>query len=137
MLLWSYMHGANKISIVGNDGYSFYSKEYLESGKGSQNCFGEGLTQGYVYEYNRKLDWDKYKTLRIVYEYGMRKRGFGFDIITPTIFEKFYSPNILNIERDVNMQKWNKPAPEEYKSLYFDCLKNRKLGENQFSKYNG
>jgi len=136
MLLWSYVQGAKEINIVGNDGYTFYSKGTLESGKESQNCFGEGLTQGYIYEYNRKLDWDKYKTLRMICKYGMKKHNFNFSIITPTIFEEFYDSFILNIKADSNMQKWIEPSPKEYKNLYFDCLKNRKLEQGQFKKYN-
>ena len=132
VLLWSYLNGVSKIDIVGNDGYTFYTKECLEAGKESQHCYGEGHTDGYTYQYCRKKDWDKYKSLRLIYKYAKKKYGFGFSIITPTIFEEFYNFNVLKIQKEYNQQKWKEPLPGEYKYLYYDCLKNRKLEKTIF-----
>jgi hypothetical protein len=126
-LFWTYMHGAKKITLIGVDGYTFYSKEYLKLGKASQNCYSRGLSGGFTYKFNRKMDWDRYKTLRLLYEYGKKKYGVGFEIITPTIHEEFYNDSILNIEVDINQQKWIEPTKKEYKQLYFDSKKNRRL----------
>jgi len=136
-IFWSYMNGAKKITIVGMDGYTFYPKKYLEAGKGNQNFYGTGITNGFTYEYNRKIDWDIYKTLRLLKKYGKKKYGFSFEIITPTIYEEFYNSHILNIEPDPNMQKWVEPTKKEYKQLYFESKKNRTLPGNKFSNYNG
>lgn len=136
-IFWSYIKKVKDIMIVGMDGYTFYSKKYLEEGKVSQHFYGNGITNGFTYEYNRKIDWDIYKTLRLLYKYGKRKYGFGFKIITPTIYEEFYNPNVLNIDRDPNMQKWVEPNKKEYKKLYFESKENRQLPGDKFSDYNG
>ena len=136
-VFWSYVHNASKITIVGNDGYTFYTKEQLDSETQSQHCYGEGNTDGYTYLYCRKKDWDKYKSLRFLYKYGIKKFGFGFEIITPTIYEEFYNPKILNIEPDINQQKWIEPSIDEYEKLYVKSKKDRKLPKEHFFKYNG
>ncbi len=135
-IFWSYMNGARKISIVGMDGYTFYSKETLIRGKVSQNFYGDGLTNGFTYEYNRKIDWDIYKTLRLLQEYGKKKYHFSFQIITPTIYEEFYNFKVLNIGKDLDMQRWIEPTKKEYKKLYFKSKENRTLPLKQYSKYN-
>lgn len=136
-IFWSYMKGAKKISIVGMDGYTFYSKADLEADKKTQHCYGKGFSNGFNYEYNRKIDWDVYKTLRLLKIYGRKKHKFDFEIITPTVYEEFYNPNILNVKTDDSMQKWVEPTKKEYKQLYFDSKKNRVLSDNEYYDYNG
>jgi len=123
-IFYAYIKGAFKITVIGNDGYTLYSKSDLESKKYSQHCYGRGLTDGFIYEYCRKKDWDKYKTLRLLHEFGKKKYGFGFEIITPTIYDKFYNYRVLNIKKDIDWQKWEEPSSKEYKSLYIDSRKN-------------
>ena len=125
-IFYAYIKKASKISVVGNDGYTLYSKKDLKSKKYAQHCYGKGLTDGFTYEYCRKKDWDKYKTLRLLYKYGKNRYGFGFEIITPTLYQEFYNPNIFKIEEDSAWQKWKEHSEKEFKSLYFDVLKNRK-----------
>jgi len=137
-LFWSYIYKAKKIRLVGSDGYSLYSKKDYENKKERQHCYGEGFTDGFSYEYGRRRDWLKYKTLREMYKYGKEKYGFGFEIITPTIYEKFYNPDVLNIKREPNQQKWIEPSTDkERKFLYDGSRKNRQLPKKQWDKYNG
>jgi len=117
-IFWAYIQGGSKISIVGMDGYTFYSEELLKQKKASQHCIGKGYTDLHAYIRCRKNDWDVYKTLRLLYKYTKKTWGFGFEIITPTIYEEFYNPNILKIKKDCNFQKWKEPTEEEYKKLY-------------------
>jgi hypothetical protein len=137
IVFWAYSKGVSEINIVGSDGYTFYSEKDLRLSKESQNCFGNGFTDGFTYGYGRKQDWDKYKSLRVLQNYGKKKHGFGFKIITPTVYDEFYDSNILNIKRPDNKQDWVEPNKEEYQYLYHDVLKNRQLSDKQFKKYNG
>ena len=134
---WSYLHGASEINFVGNDGYTFYTKQQLDSKEERQHCYGKGMTDGYTYLYCRKKDWDKYKTLRLLFEYGIKKHKFGFKILTPTIYEDFCDLSILKIDPDVKMQKWIEPSSKEYKDLYFKSKEKRKLSKKHFYEYNG
>jgi len=136
-IFWSYMKEARKISIVGMDGYTFYKKKHLESGVEAQHLFGEGITNGFTYEYNRKIDWDVYKTLRVLSKYGKKKYKYIFEIITPTVYDEFYNQSVLNIGQDPNGQKWTEPKKKEYHKLYFGSKKNRVLPGNKYSDYNG
>ena len=126
-IFYAYVEGAKKITVVGNNGYTLYSKKDLEENKESQHCYGEGFTDGFSYIYCRKKDWDKYRTLKLLYKYGRKKYGFGFEIITPTVYRKFYNSKILDIPEESNWQKWEEPTEKEYKELYINCLKNRKI----------
>jgi hypothetical protein len=117
-IFWSFIKGATKISVVGNDGYTLYNKDQLNTDNKSQHCYGQGFTDGYNYQYCRSKDWDKYRTLRLLYKHCKKKYGFGFEIITPTIYDKFYNSNVLNIKPDPNLNKWREPEKEEYRFLY-------------------
>ena len=125
-IFYAYIKGASKISVVGNDGYTLYSKKKLDDKKESQNCHGEGLTSGYSYDYCRRNDWFKYRTLKLLHKYGKEKYGFGFEMITPTVFDKFYNSDILGIENNPDWQKWKEPSEKEYKNLYVGSLKDKK-----------
>jgi len=124
-IFWAYIQGASKISIVGFDGYTMFPEKQLKKKKVSQHCYGEGFTDGTSYLYSRKKDWDKYKTLKLLYKYGKKRWGFGFEIITPTVYEEFYNPSILKIKKDPNFQKWEEPTKKEYYNLYFTCMKDK------------
>ncbi len=135
---WCYINKANKISVVGSDGYTLYAEKVYKREEEDQHCYGKGFTDGFSYDYGRRRDWLKYRSLRELYNYGMRKYGFGFEIITPTIYEEFYNPNVLNIEKDSNQQKWMDPVTnKERKYLYEGCRKNRIPEKKQWDKYNG
>jgi len=125
---WAYIHGASKISLVGNDGYTLYSKKELSKNKKGQHCYGSGLTDGFSYEYCLKRDADRYRTLRLLHRYCKKRYGFSFEFITPTVFDEFYNPNVLNIKQ---RHKWEEPSLEEYKRISIICKKHRKL-----DKYN-
>ncbi len=100
--LWAYQQGAASINIVGMDGYSLYPPEQLESKKNSQHCYGRGFTDAYTYEYCMLKDIKNYRLLKKLYKYSKERYGFGFKIITPTIFVKFYDKSILDIEEEYN-----------------------------------
>ena len=127
LIFWSYIQGASKISIVGNDGYTLYSKENLDNKEACQHCYGKGHTDGFTYEYCLKRDMDRYRTLRLLKEYATKHYNFNFEFITPTVFNEFYNPNVLNIKDEY---KWKEPTFEKYKYLDKYCMKNRKLSSN-------
>jgi len=130
-IFYAYVQGASKITVVGNDGYTLYPEKDLDQGKESQHCYGEGHTDGYTYQYCKRKDWDKYRTLNLLYKYGKKRYGFGFKIITPTIYDRFYDSMILNIENNSKWQKWKEPKKKEYKKMYVKYLKNRKIGRDK------
>lgn len=100
-IFYSYIKKASKISIVGMDGYMFGSKKGDKS-MINAHCYEEGLEtkmkiKQMGYEYYKDLDIENNVTLKLLYEYVIKKYGFGFEILTPTVHEKFYNSNILNI----------------------------------------
>jgi len=125
---WAYVQGASRISIVGNDGYTLYAKDSLKDKTCSQHCYGSGFTDGFTYEYCLKRDMDRYRTLRLLYKYCKKKYGFGFEFITPTIFNDFYNPDVLDIKEKY---EWEEPSLKDYKYIMKNYMKNRKL-----DKYN-
>ena len=89
-IMIAYYMGAKKISIVGMDGYTLYSRKQLLKGKKSHHCYGKGYTDDASWEKCKKKDAEIYSTLR-----ELRDIGIDFEIITPTKFKDFYNPNIL------------------------------------------
>ena len=124
MIFYSYIQGASKISVVGNDGYTLYSKKDLTNNVKNQHCYGEGLTDGFVYEYCLKRDMDRYRTLRLLHKYCKKKYGFKFEFLTPTVFQEFYNPNVLDIKEE---NKWEEPSAKEYKDIMNKYMNNRKI----------
>ncbi len=119
-IFYAYINGANKISVVGQDGYTLYSKKDLNSKIESQHCYGYGNTAGFTYRYSKRNDWFKYRSMRLLYRYGKKKYGFDFEIITPTIYKDFYNSDVLGIFEDPSWQKWEEPiTKKECNSLYF------------------
>ena len=101
MIFWAHVNKAFKISIVGMDGYTFYSKDSLKNKIGSQHCYGKGFTDisanshgtknsEKFYYFCDKKDDDIYKTLKSLKNYGVE-----FEIITPTVYKDFYNSAIL------------------------------------------
>jgi len=118
-IFYAYIKGASKISVVGQDGYTLYSKKDLNSEFESQHCYGFGNTTCFTYRYSKRNDWFKYRSMKLLYKYCKNKYGFGFEIITPTIFRDFYNSDVLNIPEDPSWQKWEEPVTkEERNSLY-------------------
>lgn len=75
------------IFVCGMDGYTFHPKQDLKSKVSGQHCYGKGHTDDSDWDDCVKKDKEVYKNLLGLYEIGMR-----FSIITPTKFDKFYSP---------------------------------------------
>lgn len=118
----AYVKHAAKISVVGLDGYTLNTEKDLKNKKQSQHCYGEGLTDGFNYAYCRKKDIDSYRTLMMIYKYCKKKYGFGFEILTPTIFKRFYNPKVLGIEDEYEIKE---PSTKEYSKLA-KIIKNKK-----------
>ena len=97
-IVWAYQEGASKISIVGMDGYTYYTKKQLKSKKYSQHSEGKGLTLGWDYRIGKKQDKFLNKKLKLLYKYSKEKYGFGFKILTPTVHTKYYNPKVLDIK---------------------------------------
>ena len=126
LIFYAYLNKASKISIVGMDGYTLYTKEDLDKGKFKQHCYdmnsselpdyykNEYFKTGYTdvinyYEDNHILN--KKKNKEICYNHCVKrdkdtykvlkklfKRGIEFNILTPTVYKDFYNPKILNIK---------------------------------------
>lgn len=107
-ILWAYIKKASKISIVGMDGYTFYSKSDLKSKNNSQHCYGDGFTDGQDYAWCREKDRRNEKIIKNLYDYGKRKYGFHFKIITPTVHEDYYDPSVLYIKEKYMGEKVSK-----------------------------
>ncbi len=96
-ILWAYSNKASKISIVGMDGYTFYSQEQLSSKDFCQHCYGEGMTDGQDYILCRKKDIRNNQVLKKLYKYGKKKYGFYFKCLTPTVFTYMYDSSVLDL----------------------------------------
>jgi len=107
-IFYAFINNAKKISIVGMDGYTLYSENKLINKEESQHCYNLGYTDlnkktmkqktkkhGYntFYEFEVEKDKQIYKCLKDMKNYGIK-----FKIITPTVYSKFYDPNILKID---------------------------------------
>lgn len=127
-VLYAYEKGASKISIVGMDGYTFYSKEKLVGMKESQHCYSYGFSDmedkpKYMgknqmdinYARGRKKDIFNYKNLKKLVSYGKKKYGFKPEIITPTVYKSFYNPSVLDIQEKYDGKS---PSPKEKPELY-------------------
>lgn len=120
-IFWAYRNKASKISIVGMDGYTYYSEKKLEMKEYAQHCYGEGYTDGQTYKFGRRKDINNYEILKLLYRYGKKKYGFGFKILTPTIYSKFYESKVLNIKEKYK----GKPLSIKEKKTMKNWQKNR------------
>ena len=89
-IMIAHFMGAKKISIVGMDGYTLYSRKQLLKGKKNHHCYGSGYTDDASWEKCKTKDAEIYSTLRDLYASGIE-----FEIITPTKFKDFYNPSVL------------------------------------------
>jgi len=99
-IFYAYIKGASKISVVGADGYTFYP----DKNNINAHCFEEGLEteikiRQIGQKYYKDLDIENNRTLLLLYKYVLKKYGFGFEMLTPTIHTQFYNKNILNIKK--------------------------------------
>ena len=108
VILWCYFQKAYSISVVGMDGYSLYSKDEYNKGEQKQHFYGKDDGSGYTdsrvnhskwdidnknkfYNFCSLKDKDIYNSLKDVYKFGAR-----FEILTPTVYNKFYNSNVLD-----------------------------------------
>lgn len=115
-ILWAHVNKASKISVVGMDGYSYFTKEELRDREGSQHCYGKGFSDAIgsptppsslrhgpnkdknsdnFYETSIKKDIDVARTLVSIKRYGAK-----FEILTPTVYKDFYNSDILGLEEE-------------------------------------
>ena len=86
----AYLLGASEIFVVGMDGYTLHSREELDNQSASHHVYGKGYTDDSTWEKCIEKDRLVYENLNEIEAFGA-----GFRILTPTKFEKFYSPHIL------------------------------------------
>ena len=96
-IVWAYHGGASKISVVGMDGYTYYSKKELKTKEYSQHSEGKGITVK-SYRFGKKQDKFLGKKLKKLYKYSQKKYGFNFEILTPTIHNEYYNSKVLDIK---------------------------------------
>lgn len=125
VMLYVYIKRALKISIIGMDGYTYYSQNELNNGLKLQHCYNEGMAElplgykkykktGYTdvitdYKYaesneNKKKDKETFYNHcknkdEFVYKALRELKVYGvkFEILTPTIYKEFYNSKILKI----------------------------------------
>ena len=86
----AHLFGASDIYIVGMDGFTLHSREELESQSKNHHCYGKGYTDDATWEQCVEKDRLVYENLSEIEEFGI-----NFKILTPTKFEKYYAPDIL------------------------------------------
>ncbi len=89
-IMIAHLMGAKNISIVGMDGYSYYKKDELLSGKESHHCYGSGFTDTASWETCIEKDRLINNALK-----GLKDYGIEFKILTPTKYEEFYNGSIF------------------------------------------
>lgn len=93
-IMVAHVNKANKIDVVGMDGFTLYSKEKLERKVASHHCYGSGYTDD--------ADWEKCLGKDRLVDNGLhqlKEYGVNFSIITPTKFKDFYDSNILGVKK--------------------------------------
>lgn len=86
-ILMCHQMRAKKIYVVGMDGYTLHSQSEVESNKEHQHVYGAGFTDGTDWKMCKQKDDMVCQSL-----WELKKFGVEFSIITPTVFEDFYSP---------------------------------------------
>jgi hypothetical protein len=92
-IMIAHLMGAKNVSIVGMDGYSYYKKDELLSGKESHHCYGEGFTDTASWE--TCVEKDRLINSALT---GLKNYGIDFKILTPTKYEDFYDGSVLEKE---------------------------------------
>ncbi len=87
----AFLMNARHIYIAGMDGFTLHSREDLKYNK-NQHCYGSGYTDDASWKKCKKKDDLVAQNLQDLWDYGVR-----FSILTPTKFEKFYDPSLLEI----------------------------------------
>ena len=123
VMLYVHSKGASDISIVGMDGYTYYSQNELNNGLQLQHCYNDGIDKlpsnydiykntGYTdvitdYEYaesdeNKKKDKDTFYNHcknkdEFIYNAlkSLKEYGVNFEILTPTVYKEFYNPKVF------------------------------------------
>ena len=112
-IFYAYTRKAANVSVVGIDGYTLYSKKQLDNKEASQHCFGIGSTMGlgfkgkknrrgdnkYDFKHCRQRDSGIKKQMEKLNNYIKKRYKCSIEIITPTVYEKFYNPSVLNIKK--------------------------------------
>ncbi len=104
-ILFSHINHADKITVVGMDGYTFHNRKLLSSGDESQHCYGKGFTDRIhkyrgmglteeIFEYFVSVNKDDLieKTLSEIIKFGAK-----FKIITPTVYSEYYDGEVLKL----------------------------------------
>lgn len=86
-IMVAHIMGAEKISVVGMDGFTLHSRESLQQGESSHHCYGNGYTDDA--DWQRCLEKDDMVNNELS---SIRGYGVDFRILTPTKFDDFYSP---------------------------------------------
>jgi hypothetical protein len=99
-IFYSYIKKASKISVVGMDGYTFYSRGGNDGKNINAHCFKDNLETGMKIKqkgerYYKDLDVENNATLALLHKYALKKYGLGFEILTPTVHDQFYNSDIL------------------------------------------
>lgn len=81
-----YIMGFDSIYIAGMDGYTLNNWSDLKENKETQHFYGKGTTDNNSYEICKKKDELVYKSLDSISSFGIK-----FSIITPSVFERYYS----------------------------------------------
>ena len=84
-IMIAHLMGAEKINLVGFDGYTLHSQRDLVSAKKDQHCYGSGHTDTADYETCIKKDIEINSVLCDLKAYGIK-----FNILTPTKYSEFY-----------------------------------------------
>jgi hypothetical protein len=86
----SYLLGAKEINIIGMDGHTLNSYEDVRDGKKAHHFYDENYTP-----YSPEIRIKKDNITKGVLQ-NLRNYGINFNIITPTVFKKFYDGNKLS-----------------------------------------
>jgi hypothetical protein len=94
----AYLMGGRDIYVAGMDGYTYFNpSEIMQDKDKGQHHYGKGLT-----DHNDKRSKDEYwkdalhkdKLVQGVLD-SLCDAGVDFSIITPTVFEEYYDPDVI------------------------------------------
>ena len=84
-IMLAHVMGANKIYVIGMDGYTLHSREDLDSGAAAQHAYGRGFTD----DASWKDCLEKDRQVGIALD-AIKEAGIEFKIVTPTVFKDHY-----------------------------------------------
>lgn len=91
-IMIAHLMGAEEINVVGMDGYSLHRQEDVVSGKESQHCYGQGLTD--TADWKTCVKKDKLINKALL---NLKNYGIDFKIITPTKYGDLYDSTRLHV----------------------------------------